>query len=411
MLELQMHEAHLLRRQKMTVSQIADELGCSQRTVYYYLSESPRARKKRVYTSKLDRFKPYIDSVIEETPDYNREVLLADLKNRGYEGGITILRDYAAKVSERVTRKAVIRFETVPGLQAQVDWKDAGRRTIDGTRRKVYAFNMVLGYSRTPFTIHTTCMDQATVLACHVLAFRHFGGVPQEILYDNMKTAFIRDSDGRWKPNKHLLRLANHYGFVPKRCRIRRPETKGKVERYIRTYEDGFLRYLEDGLGIDEMNDHVDRWIDRLMNRKMRDFDATRRERLTQDLKAMLPLPTRDFDVRRQHILTVSRESTVTYRSNRFSVPPKYIGRQLILRIHPLEGDGHLYDGEEAVREIPRLTSQRGSYWREQDRQELRQLWMEQSGPRSQTPVTVASEPVVYTRSPGDYDKLMGVPA
>ena len=74
MLELQMHEAHLLRRQKMTVSQIADELGCSQRTVYYYLSESPRARKKRVYTSKLDRFKPYIDSVIEETRLMSRKL-------------------------------------------------------------------------------------------------------------------------------------------------------------------------------------------------------------------------------------------------------------------------------------------------------------------------------------------------
>ena len=411
MLELQMHEAHLLRRQKYTISQIADELGCSERTVYYYLSETPRKRKKRVYTSKLDLFKPFIDSVIEETPDYNREVLLTQLKKRGYTGEITILRDYAAKVAHRVAQKAVIRFETIPGLQAQVDWKEVGLRDVGGIKMKVYAFNMILGYSRTPFTVHTTKMDQATVLACHVMAFHNFGAVPQEILYDNMKTAFIRDTEGIWRPNRHLLRLANHYGFIPRRCRVRRPQTKGKVERYIRTYEDGFLRYLEDGLTIDEMDDRVNRWISRLMTKKLRDFNETREERFCKDKNAMLHLPGTDFDCRYQHVLKVNRESTVTYKTNHFSVPPKYIGRELILRIHPLEGDGVLYDSEHVIRDIPRVTVRNDSYWREEDRKALQDLWKEQSGPQNDRPASKRQEPEVDTRNPMVYDDLFEVSA
>jgi transposase len=118
-------------------------------------------------------------------------LLLRRLRRQKYDGGITILRDYAAKKSEEITRKAVIRFETEPGYQAQVDWKVLGKHLVDGRWQKLYAFVMVFGYSRKPFVIHTASMDMATFLMCHVLSFTYFGGVPEEVLYDNMKTAFI----------------------------------------------------------------------------------------------------------------------------------------------------------------------------------------------------------------------------
>lgn len=407
MLELQMHEAHLLRRQGMTVSQIADEIGCSERTVYYYLSESPRHRRIRKYPSKLDPYKLHIDSVLSENPEYNREKLFQDLVSYGYTGKTTILRDYAAKIARKEQLKAVIRFETVPGLQAQVDWKDAGRRTVDGERRRIYAFTMILGYSRAPFVIHTISMDQATVLTCHVLAFNYFGAVPKEILYDNMKTAFNRDAEGRWKPNRHLLRLANHYGFIPKRCRIRRPQTKGKVERFIRTYSEGFLPYLEDGLGLIEMNYRVDAWIEALLDRRLRDFGVTRRARFVEDRKSMLTLPLSDFDARREVTLRVSRESLVTYKTNRFSVPPKYIGLDLTLRVRPIGGEGTLYAGSEVLRPIPYIRDKRQTFWREEDHLALEKLWRRQLERKPSKPKILVPIPEVFVRSPSDYDKLI----
>jgi len=127
---------------------------------------------KETRISKSSRtLKPFIDTILEETPDYNRVVLLERLKRQGYRGSIIILRNYAAIKTAEINSKAVIRFDPVPGFQAQVDWKVHGTRIIDGKKQILYAFAMVFGYSRAPFVIHTTCMDQAPLLACHILAF------------------------------------------------------------------------------------------------------------------------------------------------------------------------------------------------------------------------------------------------
>jgi len=77
-----------------------------------------------------------------------------------------------------------------------VAWKEFGKQVVDGKETKLYAFVMELGYSRKPFVRFTTDMRQSTLLACHELAFAYFGGVPEELLYDNMRTAFQRDQDG-----------------------------------------------------------------------------------------------------------------------------------------------------------------------------------------------------------------------
>jgi transposase len=172
MLEQLMHEAQMMKQQGKRIGQIAEALGKSERMVHYYLSEPSRPRKKREYTSKLDPFKPYIDTILEDDSSINREVLLRRLRRQKYDGGITILRDYAAKKSEEITRKAVIRFETEPGYQAQVDWKVLGKHLVDGRWQKLYAFVMVFGYSRKPFVIHTTSMDMATFLMCPLCQHR-----------------------------------------------------------------------------------------------------------------------------------------------------------------------------------------------------------------------------------------------
>ena len=410
MLELQMHEAKMMKEQGKKIRQIAEALGKSERMVHYYLSQPTRSRKKRKYPSKLDPFKPYIDTILEEDPAFNREVLLRNLRKQHYEGGITILRDYAASKAEEVTRKAVIRFETEPGYQAQVDWKVLGTQIVDGREQKLYAFVMVFGYSRAPFVIHTTGMDQATVLMCHVLAFQYFGGVPAEILYDNMKTAFIYcRQEGKWKPNKHLLALASHYGFTPRRCRVRRPQTKGKVERFIHYYEHNFwVEQKNRSLCLDELNEAVLEWIERISEKAIGGLSESRRERFSHEKRYLTPLPQKAFDCRRPEKVMVSRESLVRIKSNWYSVSPAYIGTELSLRIDPLSQQAELSDGEVRIRTFPlELKEKNRRYYLPEHQEALKALWRKQFEPKRRKQDIPA--PDVTVRSPDQYEELFAL--
>ena len=185
--EHRMMKAEILQGEGFKQREIAEMLGVTDRTVRNYLSGHQDLHPRPRRPSKLDPFKPVIDAILEENPTYNRSILIERLAKMGYSGKLSILRDYAAEVARRIQTQAVIRFETEMGWQAQVDWKEFGKQTVDGRETKLYAFVMVLGYSRKAFVCFTTSMDQATMLACHVLAFAYFGGIPHEILYDNMK--------------------------------------------------------------------------------------------------------------------------------------------------------------------------------------------------------------------------------
>ena len=399
-----MNEAKSLRLQGFKIHEISEMLGRSERTIYTYLSGPPRKRKKREYKSLLQPYKPFIDTILEETPDYNRIVLLKRLKTQGYEGSITILRDYTAAKSKEINTKVVIRFETEPGFQAQVDWKVHGRRIVDGRKQKLYAFTMVFGYSRAPFVIHTTSMDQATFLACHTLAFAYFEGVPKEILYDNMKTAFINDN-GVWKANRRLLFFANHYGFVPRRCRVRRPQTKGKVERFIDYYSNNyFLQAKEKALNLTELNEGVLSWIKEINRKPIRDLGESREKRFEYEKQFLIPLPKVEYDCRRLLELKVSNESLILYKTNYYSVPPVLIGKTVEMLIDPFLPEAQVFYQEKIIRNIRlEVNNKNRRRFRDEDRQALNELWERQQLRQVRKKIAVTN---VVTRSPADYEKL-----
>jgi transposase len=408
MLELMMHEAQMLKQQGKKIGQIAEALGRSERMVHYYLSEPSRPRKERAFSSKLDPFKPYINTILEDDPFINREILLVRLRRQKYNGGITILRDYAAKKSAEITTKAVLRFETEPGYQAQVDWKVLGKNFVDGRWQKLYAFIMVFGYSRKPFVLHTTSMDMATFLLCHVLAFTYFGGVPQEILYDNMKTAFIyQAAEERWTVNKHLLSLARHYGFTPRRCQVRRPQTKGKVERFIHFYDNNFwVERKQHPVSLDEINEAVLHWISGISTRPIGGLGESREQRFAHEKTYLTPLPKTHFDCRTPESSRVSRESMIRVRGNWYSVPPGYIGATLTVKIDPLTKIAEVHDGLQVVRSFAVVTDEKNRrFYQKEHRVALLELWRKQF----QTPKPkrrVITPPEVITRSPMEYERL-----
>jgi transposase len=230
--------------QGKNVSQIARETGMSRITVRKYLEqgEQPHRLKGKIRGSKLDPFKPYIQELLE-LGVYNASVIFDRIIERGFDGGITILKDYLAPFRPPSVKMepAVRRFETPPGRQAQMDWGFMNYKARNGQMRKVACFVMVLGHSRTRYIEFSRRCDSASLLRCMLNAFEYFGGVPEVVLTDRMKTVIISTDHGKPIWHEPFERFATDMRFIPKVCRPRRPQTKGKVERLVHYVRDNFL--------------------------------------------------------------------------------------------------------------------------------------------------------------------------
>jgi transposase len=332
-----MYQAQILQKEGRSQSCIALILGVTRRTVYNYLQEkvfsSPHRRGRPRGFSKLSAFYGHIGAKLEEDFDMNAEVLFEQLQSIGYAGKISILRDYVRHKREEMTNYAVMRFETQPGQQAQVDWADAGYCSVDAQRRKRSAFIMKMGYSRKSYIEFTTSMEQSVLFRCMIHAFEYFGGIPAEILFDNMKTAFLFDMEhGRWQAHPKMAAFAAHYGFIPRRCRVRRPKTKGKVEREVRYLRHSFFPGLElpvSGIATESLNERVIGWLKRVDEKVMREHAQSRKERFEQDRMHLQSIPAVPYDYRKPEVLKVGRDCMVTFQTNRYSVASAYRGLTL----------------------------------------------------------------------------------
>ena len=410
--EHSMLEARILQGQGKTQAEIAEILDVCERTVRNHLRGLPQARKKPVRGSKVDAFKATIDTILDANISYNGELIYERLQKLGYTGKISVMKDYVATVRQRLIIQAVMRFETEPARQAQVDWKEFGKQVINGRKVKLYAFVMVLGYSRKAFVMFTTSMDTATLLACHALAFEYFGGVPYEVLYDNMRTAFKPDVEGNWKPTKRLCALAVHYGFTPKRCRVRRPETKGKVERTIGYLDNNFWPRMEgEDLSLGSLNDHVKEWLAMVDAKRLSGFDESRAERFARESVFLQKRSALPFDARREIPVLVDRESMVRYQTNSYSVPSGHIGQLLLLKVHPFDSEAEVFGSGGSIRHFPLADA--GSRTKRlfpEDREALLKRW-----DADRTRIAALRKPHVRAsrrslevdvRSPAAYDEL-----
>jgi len=244
-------EMRILHRQGKSIRAIARELLISRETVRKYL-RSPRLEP--VYgprgprPSKLDPYKAYIRQRLRDAAPRRlpATVLLREIRERGYEGGISILKDWLAKERPAPVVPEIKRFETEPGYQAQIDWT-----TIRRGKDRLSAFVATLGYSRWSFVWFTTDERFETLIDAHERFFDAIGGVPRTILYDNMKTVLIdRDAYGRGRHRFHagFREFAKHHGFSPRMCAPYRAQTKGKVERFNRYLKGSFVWPLESRL-------------------------------------------------------------------------------------------------------------------------------------------------------------------
>ena len=270
-------EIRVLHRRGTAIREIARELGCSRNTVRRYLND-PRARRygpRAPRPTKLGPFHDYLRERIEQArPGWiPATVLLRELRERGYTGGLSQLKAFLAPLKAPAP-EPLVRFETEPGQQMQVDFTH-----VRGGRARLLAFVATLGYSRASFVRFTEREDFATLGAALLGAFEHFGGVPHEVLFDNAKTVVIeRDLYGpglhRWHPG--LLALADEHGFTARLCRPYRARTKGKVERFHGYLKRSFVVPLAAllkgaglGLDLDTANREVLRWLAEVANERI----------------------------------------------------------------------------------------------------------------------------------------------
>ncbi len=419
--EDRMHVARIMANDGHSQKDIAEKLGVSDRMVRKYLKPDFGTRARKTKKSVLEPFYGFINALLEDDPFINLVPVFEQIQRRGYTGGMTILRDYARKVRKRITTKAVRRYETEPGLQAQVDWKECGRWNIEGELMKLYAFVMVLGYSRKPFVLFTTNMKLSTVLKAHLLAFSWYGAVPREILYDNMKTAWQYVS-GQWMVNSGLLKLASACGFTPRRCRVRRPQTKGKVERFIGYLAHNFLPRVagSEATTVADLNDAVAQWLVDVDERQIGGLRTTRRERFAEEKPFMHPwIPEAAPDVRLHEDLVVSREGLVSWQTNRYSVPADLIGEMVTLKIDTITDEADIVHEGSVIRsmKLHRSRSHRLDC-RVQDAQSLQRRWERENFTSAPTPIEPAPDAetkvlhrllttTVEIRHPAAYDEIV----
>ena len=320
---------------------IARELGISRGAVVRVLArvqsqrdgQSASLSRPRRRGSMIDAYEPVLKELLAKYPDLTVERALQEVQARGYRGGYTTVRERVRLLRPRPPAAPVQRFETGPAAQAQMDF---GVYDLDFTRegrRRVYLFSHLLSYSRRQYLHFVESMDLHTTLREHVQAFHHLGGVARVCLYDNFKAVVLRhDADGPLY-NPKFLAFATHYGFKPRACQVRRPQTKGKVERkffYVATS-------LLNGRTFDtlaHLNEVTAWWLANVADvRHLRDLGETPLQRHERERPELLPLPTADYDTALVVYRHVNVEGFITHRLNFYSVPWTYIGQVLPVRI------------------------------------------------------------------------------
>lgn len=225
-------EIRILKGQGLSLREIARETGLAVNTVRKYLEEgrAPVYTPRPVKPGKLEPFKAYLTQRVKAAhPSWIPATVLArEIREHGYEGCVKAVATFVRALKPARREDPVVRFETDPGKQMQVDW-------IEFKRDRLSAFVATLGHCRASYVEYVTDERIETLVACHMRAFEFFGGVPKEVLYDNVKTVVLtRDAYGpglhRFHPT--LWDVARHYGFQPRLCRPYRAKTKGKVERF-----------------------------------------------------------------------------------------------------------------------------------------------------------------------------------
>jgi transposase len=325
----EIHRLHLV--EKWPQRRIARHLHIGRHTLAKYLDTPAPPPSRRDRTSKLDAFKPAVTELLQQDPHASAQVLFQRLQTLGYDGGITILKDYLQAVRKNaVERRAYVRMEPSPGERFDIDWGHFGALTYNGTPRKLYAFCLVECHSRKMYLEFTHGQSFETFVRCHMHAFQTLGGSARELWFDNLATAVAEHEGNLVRFNPRFLAFAREYSFIPRACHVAAAWEKGKVERAIGYVRQNFwpLRSFAD---LSDVNSQARRWLQEIANRrKHRETGQIPDDRFQPE--ALRPLPLLTPDYRDHSEALVHKDLRLTFDGNRYCVPPRYVGYKLTVK-------------------------------------------------------------------------------
>lgn len=284
----------------------------------------------RVRPSIIDPFLPFVLATLTKYPRLPASRLYQMVQERGYRGAPDHFRALVARHRPRQPAEAYLRLRTLPGEQAQVDWADFGKIAVEGGERRLFAFIMVLAYSRHLFLRFFMSAAMGAFLQGHVEAFVFFGGVVREILYDNLKSAVLERVGDAIRFNPTLLELCSHYHYLPKPVAVARGNEKGRVERAVRYARTSFFpaRKFRD---LADLNAQADQWVRTVAASRPCPEDNSRsvQDVFAEEKSSLLPLPAEPFPAEERVVVHAGKTPYVRFDLNDYSIPHDRVRRSL----------------------------------------------------------------------------------
>ena len=400
-----------LHRQGFSMRAIAKKLGIHRNTVKRHIEGNtfPQYRKNKRQDSILDPYRQIIDDYLA-ADEYQATWVFDRVKKMGYPGSYETVRDYVRSVKERRIRLAYARFETEPGLQAQVDWGDFQVENPDGSTSTKYMFLMILGYCRAMYVEFVEQCTMETFMDCHIRAFHYLQGVPGEILYDNMKQVVIGRSKGKAIFNNEFLHFAHHYSFEAKACPPYSPWVKGKAERPMDYVRQRFWRGYS-YTTMEKLNRDVKIWLDETANTRRH---GTHRQPITlrwqQEIPFLSPLPPSDYDTSIKVFRKVYKDCQISYNGNYYLVPYQMVGKKVMLKIKhhriSIYDDNVLLISYQEAQGKHELIGNRLFYEQlKRDQQQVKRKYGKSKGKATRSLTTGSLFPQVEQRSLAEYER------
>lgn len=329
-------ETEILRlhfAEKWRVGTIATQLGVHHSVVRRVLAQAGLPVPKLApRPSLVDPYVPFMREQLDKYPKLPGSRLFWMLKDRGYRGGESRVREVVGQIRPKPKGEAFLRLSMLPGEQAQVDWAHFGKLQVGRAQRRLLAFVMVLSWSRWIFLRFFLDARMPNFLRGHVEAFDAFGGVARNLLYDNLKSAVLERMGTAIRFNPALLELASHYHFGPRAAAPARGNEKGRVERAIRYARDSFFAGRE-VTDLDELNEQAQHWCVEVAGARRWPGDRERivREVFEEEKSHLLPLPDNAFPCEEKLDVTVGKRPYVRFDLNDYTVPHALVHQDLTL--------------------------------------------------------------------------------
>jgi transposase len=319
----------------INISELSRETGYDRKTIRKLLAQNkvPRNNKRRSRTGKLDPHKGYIQERLTKYPQLSGVRIHDEIRGQGYTGSYTLLKEYLRTVRPMPVVLPEYRYETKPGVQSQADWSECGFLLEGTVKKKIYCFNMILGYSRMRYIEFTHSLDLYAFIECHIHAFEYFGGVTHEILYDNLKPVVLTRRYPSTASDFHPIftDFRDHFGFISRLCRPSRAKTKGKIERTVGYVKDNFL-YGRQFNSLDDLNHQAKEWLDTANHRVHGTTYEIPAERLLKE--NLTPISSiSPYILRRTIERKISKDCYLSLNGNRYSVPWRFARQNAVTEI------------------------------------------------------------------------------